>query len=165
MSDEPPILKDSKYAYEDKPVFATMLSGGIFIALVLYFLLNQFLKQFPSSTILRALPLVIAVLVVISSGIRGRQVDVLIEMNTANGWVKAQNRTHEWEGYFFDAEQMQVLQRESQVGDNIMTEYKLYVKLHDQSEYSVPLRSDQAREALHNLEEMQKHVPKKPSRK
>ena len=147
-----PEFEKSLFTYEDKPVLLTMLSGGFFISIVLYFIFSRVVKSLsiPGSNFI---PMTIGIIVLIISFLASRGFDVQIIINTKSGWVQATSKTQYWEGYAHEIKSFIVLQRESPMNnDTSYIDYKLYLELDDGSNYEVPLITNLAIEAIDVIE-------------
>lgn len=160
MSDIPE-YEEAVVKFIDRPPMLTMLSGGFFMSLFLYFVFQRVTQNldFPGSGFL---PLGVAVAIILMSVVRARAVDALITINTKSGWIHGSNRTQYWEGYIHDAEKLIVLQREQSVNeDTSYIEYKLVLELEDNSSYEILLNTDTARKAIEAIEQAKAAVPLK----
>ncbi|OLS28455.1 MAG: hypothetical protein HeimC2_06740 [Candidatus Heimdallarchaeota archaeon LC_2] len=158
-SSDIPEFEKSIYIYEDKPVILTMISGGFFISIFLYFIFSRVVKSFsfPGSSII---PLAMAIMVLIISVLGARGFDVQIKINTKSGWIRATSKTQFWEGYPNDLKSLIVLQRErSMDNDTSYIEYKLYLEIDDGSHYEVPLITNLALEAMEVIEKAKSIIP------
>jgi len=158
---EPPLLENTVSVFEDKPIMATMVSGGFFIALILYFVTDRMISNFQFQN-LDIFPPLFFIFIILASIRRGRQIDVKIEINSRTGWIHAESRRQYWEGYINEVEKFQVLQRQIDSDPNkSLVEYKLFLELEDKSTYEIPLTYSQAAQAIPDIEEMTKSVPSK----
>ncbi len=160
-SSETPEFEKSTYTYEDKPVLITMISGGFFIGLILYFIMSRVVSNlsFPGSNII---PILVFVIIIVMSVLSARGFDVQITINAKSGWIQATSKTQYWEGYIHQTKSLLVLQRERFVNDNTSyIEYKLHLELHDSSEYEVPLNTQIAIEAINAIEKANMTIPVK----
>lgn len=160
MSDIPE-YEEAVVTFIDKPQLLTMLSGGFFMSLFLYFVFQRVTQNldFPGSGFF---PIGVALLIILLSIVRARAIDVKITINTKSGWVHGSNRSQYWEGYIHDAEKIIVLQREQSVNETTSyIEYKLILELDDDSSYEILLNTDQARKAIETIDQAKAAVPLK----
>ena len=160
MSDVPE-YEEGVVTFIDRPPLLTMLSGGFFISIFLYFVFQRITQnvKFPGSSYL---PMGVAITIILLSIVRGRATDVQITINTKSGWVHGSNRAQYWEGYIHDAENIIVLQRERSANDDASyIEYKLVLSLDDNSSYEILLNTDQARKAIEVIDQAKAAVPLK----
>ncbi len=158
---DPPLLENTVSEFEDKPIMATMVSGGFFIALILYFISDRLLSNV-SSLNLQIIPPLVFIIIIISSIRKGLQIDVRIKINTRTGWIYAENRRQYWEGYINEVANFQVLQRQIETGpDKSIIKYKLHLELEDKSKYEIPLTYSQVAQAISDIEEATNSIPTK----
>ena len=158
-SSDPPEFEKSIYTYEDKPVLATMISGGFFISLILYFIMSRIVRNlsFPGSNLI---PIFVALIILAMSVMGARGFDVQITINTKSGWIHAESKSQYWEGYVHEAKSFLVLQRERHMNnDASYIDYKLYLEIDDGSKYEIPLISKIAIEAIHIIEKANATIP------
>lgn len=159
---EPPEYEDAVITFTDKPPLLTMMSGGLFMSIFLYFIFQRVTRDltFPGS---QFLPLGVAMVIILLSVIRSRQIDVTISINTKSGWIHGSNRTQFWEGYVHEAKSIIVLQRERSMNEETnYIEYKLLLELEDESTYEIPLITNQAEKAIEAIEKAKVAIPLKP---
>lgn len=160
-SSDPPEFEKSVYTYEDRPVLATMLSGGFFIGLVLYFIMSRIMRNmsFLGSNLV---PSMIFIFIIIMSFLGARGFDVQITINTKSGWIQATSKTQYWEGYAHQTKSFLVLQRERSVTeDTSLIEYKLHLELDDNSKYEIPLNKKIAIQAINVIDKANSAIPVK----
>lgn len=156
---EPPAYEESSVKFVDQPHIATMLSGGIFLAIVVFFILQWFLSTLEIEQF-SIVKFIIAGGVIVTSIYMGITPDVIIKMNTKTGYIKAETSTIQWEGYANEAEQFLVLQKRS-VGRNgqQFTDYKLSLQVDEETTFEIPLKVSQVRNAINSVEETKEAVP------
>ncbi|MHA2028107.1 MAG: hypothetical protein ACW99Q_01840 [Candidatus Kariarchaeaceae archaeon] len=144
--------------FVDKPSILTIMSGGIFLSIILYFIFQRIMQNY-SFFGSNLLPFGIAAVIVILSFLMGNQVDVKIQINEQTGWIYAENRTQYWEGNYREVTQFLVLQREKEFdNERVYTEYKLYLELEDSTSYEIPLNNELARKAIDVIERIKSTI-------
>ncbi|MHA2098282.1 MAG: hypothetical protein ACW99A_06320 [Candidatus Kariarchaeaceae archaeon] len=154
----PQINKNVVSTFVDKPSILTIMSGGIFLSIILYFIFQRIMQNY-SFFGSNLLPFGIAAVIVILSFLMGNQVDVKIQINEQTGWIYAENRTQYWEGNYREVTQFLVLQREKEFdNERVYTEYKLYLELEDSTSYEIPLNNELARKAIDVIERIKSTI-------
>ncbi len=149
-------MENDVVSFEDKPVLATMISGGIIISVIFYFVIKWFLSSF-HLTDSYIIPLVCASIVMLISIGRSRIVDVLIQIDMQSGMIYAHDRLTNWEGNINAVEKIIVLQRQIQGrSDTIITEFKLYLEVDKNIKYEIPLLTSVAKSTIELLEDLKK---------
>lgn len=160
-TEDAPAHEESEFIFEDKPVLLTMISGGLVMSLLLFFILKWSLGTIGVRQ-LEIIPWIASIYLLISTIRKGRVSDVVIKINTKTGWVYARNTMQFWEGYANELTRFEVLQRQEQNprGDRY-TRYKLFLELSDESTYEVPLLVVNVKDAIELVEKTKSAIPVK----
>jgi len=134
-----------------------MLSGGVIMAVIFYWLTGILLKQFSYSN--RYIQFAVAGLVVIGSLYMGRVVSVSIKIDTKTGFIEAKNNEFTYSGHAHEPDLFMVLEKETTTPNGrTFKDYKLTIK-DDETVFDVPLELEDVREAINNVQKAKDAVP------
>ncbi|MDH5645926.1 MAG: hypothetical protein OEZ01_07955, partial [Candidatus Heimdallarchaeota archaeon] len=108
--------------FKDQANIYTMIVGGLIISAIIYFITSTVFNSLKNTTwsyINYILPIVIMYL----SIVKGLQPDVIIKIFKNSGKIHAKSRKYYWEGNILEVDIFQVLQREIELKDHILTEF------------------------------------------
>ena len=139
-------------SFEDGPNLLTMLSGGVLVAVIVYFITGFFLQTFKIE--LEIIRYFMAAFVILLSLKMGTSADVKITINTTSGWLIARGEGIIYEGYAVEPDHLIVLQKQTVgVNNEPVTEYRLSLKIDDETELNIPLDINQVRNAIQTIEQ------------
>ncbi|MHA2504567.1 MAG: hypothetical protein ACXAE3_17065 [Candidatus Kariarchaeaceae archaeon] len=156
-SQEPPAYQNTEFVYEDKPNLATLLSGGIFLGLAVYFIAGLTLGAFGVE--IAIIQWIMALFPVIISLRMGTTANVTIKIDIKTGFVVAKNKSYTYEAYAHEPEIFMVLEKTSTANGKSYKDYKLSLKADDETTFDIPLDPSQAAKAIDVIEKAKKAVP------
>jgi hypothetical protein len=139
-------------SFQDKPIVATMISGGITIAVFVFFIVRWSISNLPIPY-RELVPYLTSILIIVYSIRRSLIPDTTIQINTSTGWVFTQTKSKYWEGFADEPPTFLVLQRDT-INNRAesYTQYKLYLELDDQSFFEVSLHPSKVSHAIQTVD-------------
>ncbi len=149
-------VQNNTYIFTEKPNPLTLLSGGIIISiftyLILDWLINEDYKIYIQGTAI--------ILIIMISIQQSTKIDILIKINKMSGAIYARNRMQFWEGFYNEAERIDVLQKTEIIeSDEEITVYKLIIELHDESVYEFSLKIQDVKQVIELLDQIKLIFP------
>lgn len=154
-ADQLPEPEEATKTFEERTPLATMVSGGIFVAAALYFIVGWILGTFNLEYPI--VQWIVAISVVIGSIRIGLSPATQIKINRKTGWVEAEASGVRWKGYANQPERFMVLERVVEGrGSQMITEYKLNLMLSEEDQFDVYLQTKDVKEAIQWIEDAKK---------
>lgn len=142
--------KFKKAKYEDKPEFATIISGGMLFSAFFYWISNNILNNLNIDN--QIIPFILPLIIFLFSFQLATKPIAEIEINLETGFVYAKDKIFEYEGYSDEPEIFLVLEKIIDQRRPEMKEYKISMKIDEETTFEIPLKNSEVREAIKNIE-------------